>query len=244
MTLLPSWSEILTWDRNSSKICQFDYSNNIGNNYISFKLFYKDRTNAINHYTFINDTGIIETRVANLGNIHELGIQMSGALKIQKAIAINPYIKLSEILTSPDNLAGQYDIVKKASYCFRIRVVSYCDFQIRYCCVVTISIYESQNWYPEFVFQRCSLFYFSWKNHSVSKIQNWDYQRSVRLLNCSLMRVRKSRAWIFYSRSEGDVRLSAVPVWLKFTYQFNSGEAIHKLNRTSEDVDNMPKKGF
>jgi hypothetical protein len=48
----------------------------------------------------------------------------------------------------------------------------------------------------------------------------------------------------FYSRSEGDVRLSSVPVWLKFTYQFNSGKSVHKLNRTSEDVDNMPKKGF
>jgi hypothetical protein len=48
----------------------------------------------------------------------------------------------------------------------------------------------------------------------------------------------------FYSRSAGDISLSSVPVFLKFTYQFNSGKTVHGANRTSEDVDNMPKKGF
>ena len=48
----------------------------------------------------------------------------------------------------------------------------------------------------------------------------------------------------FYSHSEGNIRLSAFPVWLKFTYQFNSGKAFNKINRTKEDIDNMPKKGF
>ena len=44
-----------------------DYSKTIGNNYISLQLFYKKRTNAINHYMFINDTSVFETRVDNLG---------------------------------------------------------------------------------------------------------------------------------------------------------------------------------
>ena len=77
-----------------------DYSRTIGDNYISMQLFYRERTDAINHYTFVNDTGIIETRVANLGEIHGYGIQMSGALKLHKAIAINPYLKLTDIFTT------------------------------------------------------------------------------------------------------------------------------------------------
>ena len=87
-----------------------DYSKTIGNNYISLQLFYLDRSNAINHYTFINDASIFETRVANLGDIHGYGSQMAGALKFNKAIAINPYLKLTRIYTRGNNLAKQYNI--------------------------------------------------------------------------------------------------------------------------------------
>lgn len=48
----------------------------------------------------------------------------------------------------------------------------------------------------------------------------------------------------FYSHSEGNLRLPAIPFWLKFAYQFNSGKAGHKINRDKEDIGNMPKKGF
>ena len=219
-----------------------DYSNNIGNNYISFKLFYKDRTNAINHYTFINDTGIIETRVANLGNIHELGIQMSGALKIQKAIAINPYIKLSEILTSPDNLAGQYDIVKRHRIAFESGLSAIVTF--KYDIVASLQFqYMSPKIDIQSLFFSDALYFISVEK-SFSQKFKIGITSALPFTKLFTYEGTEIKGMNFYSRSEGDVRLSAVPVWLKFTYQFNSGEAIHKLNRTSEDVDNMPKKGF
>ena len=219
-----------------------DYSNNIGNNYISFKLFYKDRTNAINHYTFINDTGIFETRVANLGTINELGIQMSGALKIQKTIAINPYIKLSEILTNPDNLAGQYDIVKRHRIAFESGLSAIVTF--KYDIVASLQFqYTSPKIDIQSLLFSDALYFIS-----VEKSFSQKFKIGV---TCALPFTKsftyegtEIKGVNFYSRSEGDVRLSAVPVWLKFTYQFNSGKSVHKLNRTSEDVDNMPKKGF
>jgi hypothetical protein len=48
----------------------------------------------------------------------------------------------------------------------------------------------------------------------------------------------------FYSHSEGNVKLHALPFWLKFTYQFNSGKKADKIDRIKEGIGNMPKKGF
>ena len=39
-----------------------DYSRTIGNNYISLQLFYIERSDAIDHYTFIDNSGIFETQ--------------------------------------------------------------------------------------------------------------------------------------------------------------------------------------
>jgi outer membrane receptor protein involved in Fe transport len=219
-----------------------DYSNSIGNNYFSFKLFYKERMNAINHYTFINDTGAFETRVANLGNIHELGIQMSGALKIKKAVAFNPYFKLSEILTNPDNLAGQYDIVRRrriviesglsAIVTFKHDIVASLQFQYTSPKIDIQSLIFSDALYFISVEKSFSQKFKIGVTSAIPFTRSFTYQGT------------EIKGMNFYSRSEGDVRISAVPLWFKFTYQFNSGKTVNKENRSSEDADNMPKKGF
>ena len=219
-----------------------DYSNSIGNNYVSFKLFYKERINAINHYTFINDTGIFETRVANLGNIHELGIQMSGALKIKKSIAINPYIKLSEILTNPDNLAGQYEIVRRR----RIAIESGLSAIVTFKHDIVASL-QFQYTSPKIDIQSLifsDALYFISVEKSFNQKFKIGVTSAIPFTKSFTYQGTEIKGVNFYSRSEGDVKMSAVPVWLKFTYQFNSGKTVHSVNRTSEDVDNMPKKGF
>lgn len=106
-----------------------DYSKNIGNNYITLRLFYTDRSDAISHYTFVNDTGIFETDVANLGNLHGYGIQLTGALKINKAIAINPYLKLTEIYTEVNSLAMKYDISNRHKPAFESGISAIVTFK-------------------------------------------------------------------------------------------------------------------
>jgi hypothetical protein len=43
---------------------------------------------------------------------------------------------------------------------------------------------------------------------------------------------------------QGNVKMSAIPLWIKLAYQFNSGKNRDKINRTKEEIDNRPKKGF
>ena len=219
-----------------------DYSKTIGNSYISSQLFYNERTDAINYYTFINDAGIFETRVANLGNIRGYGIQMSGALKLHKAVAINPYLKLTEIYTSGNNLAVQYNIEDKHRIAIESGLSAIVTF--KYGIIASLQFHYNS---PVIDIQSKSfsdaLYFISLektfkKNFKVGITSALPFSKTFTYQGTEI------KGENFYSHSEGNVKMSAFPVWLKFTYQFNSGKAVNKINRTKEEIDVMPKKGF
>ena len=219
-----------------------DYSRTIGDNYISMQLYYRERTDAINHYTFVNDTGIIETRVANLGDIHGYGIQMSGALKLTKAIAINPYLQLTDIFTRGNSLAKQYDINDWHRLAFESGLSAIVTFKYD-----IIASFQFQYNSPLINFQDMSFsdaLYFI----SLEKTFNQKFKigitTAIPFSKSFTYQGTEIKGTDFYSHSEGNLRLPAIPFWLKFSYQFNSGKAGHKTNREKEDIDNMPKKGF
>ena len=219
-----------------------DYSKSIGNNYISLQLFYKKRSDAINNYTFINDTGIFETRVDNLGDIHEYGFQLTGALKLHKAIAINPYFKLSDIYTSGNNLAKQYDIDNRHRIAFESGLSAIITFKYD----ITASLQFQYN-SPVIDIQNISFSdagYFFLLEKSFKQKFKVGIKSALPFLRSFTYQGSEVKGEDFYSHSEGNVKLSAFPVWINFKYQFNSGKILNRINRTKEDIDNMPKKGF
>jgi hypothetical protein len=219
-----------------------DYSNNIGNNYISLRLFYLDRSDAIDHYTFINDAGVFETRVANLGNLHGYGIQMAGALKVNKAIAINPFLKLTDIFTACNNLATQYNINNRHGMAFESGLSAIVTFKYG----ISASLKFQYN-SPLIQIQNKS---FSDALYIVSLEKEFNKKFKVGISSAlPLSRTftyqgSEIKGANFYSFSEGNVRLSAFPLWLKFSYSFNSGKTANRFAGNKEDIDNMPKKGF
>jgi outer membrane receptor protein involved in Fe transport len=70
-----------------------EYSKKFKSNFVSARLFYNRNSNAINNLTFINDTSAFETRIYNLGTIHQLGFQFTGTLKLGRIISFNPYLR-------------------------------------------------------------------------------------------------------------------------------------------------------
>lgn len=224
------------------QILSVDYSKNIGNNYISLQLFYLDRSNAISHYTFINDAGAFETRVANLGDIHGYGTQLAGALKFNKAIAINPYLKLTGIYARGNNLAGQYDIDNTHGIAFESGLSAIVTF--KYDIIASLQFqYKS----PLIDIQNISfsdaLYFITlektfWKKFKVGVMSALPFTKQFTYQGS------ETRGENFYSHSEGNIKLPAFPVWFKFNYQFNSGKASNGVNHSKEDIDNMPKKGF
>jgi hypothetical protein len=219
-----------------------DYSNNIGNNYVSLQLFYLDRSDAINHYTFINDTSIFETRVANLGKIHGYGIRMAGALKVHNAIALNPYLKLTDVYTKGNNLAEQYNIPDRHGIAFESGLSAIATFKYD-----IVASFQFQYSSPLIDIQGMT---FSDALYIISLEKT--FKQKIKIGISSALPFSKTFTYQgseikgadFYSHSEGNIRFSVSPVWFKFTYLFNSGKMSNRGNNSKEDIDNMPKKGF
>lgn len=219
-----------------------DYSIRLGNNYISSRLFYSNTTNAINNLTFINDTNVFETRVYNLGEILRYGIQLSGSLKPYKSIALNPYIKVFDIYTIGNKIAGQYNIENR----HKIAIESGLSAIITFKRDITASLLFQYN-SPETDIQGMS---FSGALYFISLEKTINQKFKVGIV--SALPFSKSftyqgneiEAKDFYSHSEGKIKMSAFPIWFKFKYQFSSGKKGNRINRAKEKIQNMPKKGF
>jgi hypothetical protein len=219
-----------------------DYSKNIGNSYISLKLFYLDRSEAINRYTFINDAGIFEDLIGNLGDVHGYGIQMTGALKFRKAIAVNPFLNLTNIFIEGNNLSKKYDISNRQKMELQSGLSAIVSF--KYDIVASLQFQYNS---PLIEFQSIS---FSDALYLVSLEKSFN-QKFKFGISCALpfmktftYRGSEVIGADFYSHSEGNIRFSVVPLWFKFTYLFNSGKTLNRVNNSKEDIDNMPKKGF
>ena len=219
-----------------------DYSNNIGNNFVSLRLFYLDRSDAIDHFTFINNAGVFETPVANLGNLHGYGIQMSGALKINKAIAINPFLKLTDIFTACNTLATRYDINNRHRLAFESGLSAIVTFKYGISASLKFQ-YNSPLIQIQTISFSDALYIVSLEKEFGKKFKA-GISSALPLSRKFTYQGSEIKGVNFYSFSEGNVRLSAVPLWLKFTYSFNSGKTSNRFSGNKEDIDNMPKKGF
>ena len=219
-----------------------DYSKSVGNNFISFQLFYKKRADAINHYMFINDTNIFETRTGNLGDIREYGIQLTGALKVNKAISITPYFKLFNISATGNNLAKQYNIENQHRIALESGLSALVNFkydisaslQFQYNSPVTDVQYKSFS----------DAIYFISLEKTFKQKFKVGIKSALPFSKSFTYQGAEIKGNEFYSHSEGNVKLSVFPLWLSFKYQFASGKILNQINRVREDIDKMPKKGF
>ena len=219
-----------------------DYSKTIKNSFISMQLFYKKRADAINRYTYINNAGLFETRVANLGDIREYGIQFTGALKLHDAVALNPYIKLFGVSTDGYNLAAQHGIADRHEAAFQSGLSAIVTFKHEIAASLQFQ-YNSPKieiqgeWFSD------ALFFIS-----LEKSFNQKFKAGIK---STLMFTRsftyqgtEIKGGEFFSHSEGNVKMPLFPLWFSLKYEFNSGRKLNKIDRTREDIDKMPKKGF
>jgi outer membrane receptor protein involved in Fe transport len=219
-----------------------DYSKNFRDNYLSAKVFYSDRSEAINQYTFINEAGIFETHIANMGNIRGYGFQITGALKFGKSVAINPSLNVTQICTSVNNLSKLYDINNRQKMALQAGLSAIVNF--KYDIIASLQFQYNS---PLIQIQTVS---FSDALYIVSMEKSFNKKFKFGI-SCALPFMRtfryqgsEIRGADFYSHSEGNIRFSVVPVWFKLTYLFNSGKAVNRDKNSKEDIDIMPKKGF
>ena len=219
-----------------------DYAVRFGNNFISTRLFYHKASEAINALTFINEAGFFETRTYNLGNIHQYGIQLSGSLKLHKSIALNPYLKIFNQYTEGNTFAEQYGIDNRNEIAFESGFSAMVSFKKDLSASIQFQYNSPKNEIQKTTFSD-ALYFFSLdktfnQKFKVGIVSGLPFAKSF------MYHGEEIEGTNFYSRTKGNIKMSTIPVWLKFNYQFSSGKKGNKIDRVKDINENLPKKGF
>jgi len=104
-------------------------------------------------------------------------------------------LKLTDVYSKGNNLAEQYDIPDRHRIAFESGLSAIATFQIRYSCVITVSVQRSINWYTGNDIQWCTLYHFPRKKPSSKKLK-LGFQAPFRSQKHLLIRGQKSKAQI------------------------------------------------
>lgn len=219
-----------------------DYSVRFGNNFLSTRLFYHKASEAINALSFINEDSFFETRTYNLGNIHQYGIQLSGSLKLHKSIAFNPYLKIINQYTEGNTIAEQYSIRNRNEIAFESGFSAMVSFKKDLSASIQFQYNSPKNEIQKTTFSDALYFF------SIDKTFNQKFKVGIvsglPFSKSFIYHGEETEGTNYYSRSEGNIIMSTIPVWLKFNYQFSSGKKGNRIDRVKDINENLPKKGF
>ena len=218
-----------------------EYSIQFKSNYFASRLFYNNMTNVINNLTFINDTGAFETQVHNMGTIHQYGIQFSGTLKMGIA-TINPFLQLFDLYTSGNSLAKQNGIENRHNLAYNSGLSAILSFKHDISFSFVFQYASPKNDIQGNSF--CGALYFL----SLEK----TFKQKIKIGIVSALPFTKSFTYQgseidgsnFYSHYEGNVKILNPFCWFKLCYQFSTGKKKEVIDHATEEIDNLPKKGF
>jgi len=218
-----------------------EYTLQAGNNYFSSKLIYLTMHDVINNLTKAGSNGLFEIQPFNPGTIRRYGLQISGALKFG-ILSLNPYIMLFRNRTSVNDYGRQYGVVSRNQICLASSISAVLSFKKDFALSSIFQYNTAQNNIQDSYF--CDALYFvsfdkTFKKHLKAGIgSGLMFTRSF-IYNASDIHSNE-----FRSSYRGYVTIPSVPLWLKISYQFNSGKIRGKFEREKEDVSIKPAKGF
>ena len=219
-----------------------EYSFRWGGNYLSTRLFHRRVQDAIYPFTRLNKDHIFKTRVDNLGSITHCGIQWRGALKFHPAVALNPYLSLFETSSRVDPSTGVYSFEKRRNWAYRSGVSAIVTLKHDFTASLQFQYNSPQYWIQGKSFSD-PLYFLSLEKtiHNKYKVgitSGLPFTRSFTYQGSEM------RGMNFHGHSRSNIRMSAFPVWLKFSYRFSSGKKTGMIQREREQVDDRRIKGF
>jgi hypothetical protein len=218
------------------------YSYSHGDNFISALLYYRKRSDAINSFTILNEAGLFESNVANLGNIRAYGMEMTGSLKLLKIVTVNPYFSLYNMLTGGNDVAVKNLINDRQKVSFETGISAIAGF--KYDITASLQIqYKSPVTDLQVVSFSDPLYFISLEKSFLKKYKV-GIKSALAFPRTFTYQGSEIEGLDFTNRSEGNVMLSRLPLWFSFRYQFNSGRKINKVERDKEEISSKQKKGF
>ena len=218
-----------------------EYSLQAGNNYFSAKIIYLAMKDVINNMTIVNENGRFEIQPGNLGKIKRYGFQFTGAFKIGN-LSLNPYLLLYKNISSVNNNANQYMIDSRKEICLASSISAVLSFKRDFALSSVLQYNSPQNNMQDNYF--CDALYFVSFDKTFKKKIKVGLGSGIMFTRSFIYKASDIDDHNFRSRYRGFVTIPSVPLWLRISYQFNTGKVKKKLDLNREEVNVKPGKGF
>lgn len=218
------------------------YSYRFQNHFITTGLFYHKMTDVINPLTILNNEGIFETTRSNLGEISQYGVQFSGSISLGSKGGFQPYFKVFELYSSPNSFAMQHGIKSRKQLAYGSGFSAFANLGSNFTAALMFQYSSPLNEIQSNYFSGAQYFLSLEKN--LGRGFKAGMVTAVPLMGKLTYQGSEIKGADFYSRSQGDIKMSTVPVWFKFSYNFSKGKERSKIQRRIEETEEKRKKGF
>ena len=219
-----------------------EYSHRWGNHFVASRLFYNKISDVINKLAIIRPDGIMESSSQNLGDLSQLGLQLTAAFSFGGKSGLQPYVKVFDAISRPNELARQHQIGMRRQLAWESGFSVFAALPAE----ITASLQ----------FQYAS---------PLNDIQSNYYYGAQYFLSLERPLGRGLKAGImsampfarqytyqgseisnpgFYNHSQGVIQMSTLPFWLHFSWQFSSGQKRQRIQHERELLDTRREKGF
>jgi hypothetical protein len=209
--------------------------------FVSYRLFYENLNNAINNLTFLNDSAAFETQLQNLGNIHQLGMQFLGSLKFGP-LTINPSVRFYNQSTSGNSLAKQYNIENKNNWVFDASFSSVFSFKNDLAFSGTFQYSSMEYRIQENVY--CDALYILSLDKTFRNNLKVGIMAALPFAKTFVYQGTKIEEQNFTSSYHGNLKLPAVPLMFRISYQFQTGKKKALIYREKDEVPKRIKSGL
>lgn len=209
--------------------------------YISYRIFYERRTNAINNLTVLNEGAGFETQLQNLGEISQLGIQFSGSLKLG-SLAITPLFILYNQSTFGNNLAKQNNIDNRNNWAFEAGISTVMSFKHDFALSGTLQYSTAKNYIQDNAFS--DALYLLSLDKTFKNNFKLGIVAALPFAKTFIYQATEIEAQNYTNSYSGTLKLPTIPIMFRLNYQFRIGKDKALLYREIEEAPKRQRKGF
>lgn len=217
-----------------------EFSHRMNKQFLSTRLFYRKTSDVISNHMSVNESRIFEIQKNNLGDLHQTGIQLSGAFQFGK-FGIQPYFKVFDLYSVPDQSAAE-SIRCRHQLAFDSGLSAFANLTNRITASVIFQYASPVNEIQETSFS--DPLYFLSLEKTFAKGIKAGVVSGIPLAKTFTYHGTKVITNDFESHSSGIINMSSVPLWFKFSYQFSSGKTRDKMERSKQSIEREIRKGF
>jgi hypothetical protein len=226
-------------DQEISNYLAADFSSAFRGNFITARVFGQQFGNFIQPFSFINKQGVFVTKTQNLGNVFQYGIQLKGSLKLHKMITANPYLKVFNIHGKANGSIADAD---SENIALESGLSALFAFKNNWSASVQVQYNQGLKYFQNETYN--DALYFVSIEKSINDKLKIGLTSAVPFKKSVTYHANYISGQNFRSHWEGNIKTNGFPLWLKLSYQFNSGKKVNIIQREKEQIKAIPKKGF